>query len=370
MENNTERSYTTTQGEMFLMYTYEDRLFRMDISYLDAEHTGYLLEDFGEAFETMSLVERPRRYGEDNPRDTEDWKEIYAQYGWPDVIDALPTLQTDMGTHVETISGLDITASHEVQLQMALGCLSTPSFEVLSEKRVYHDFIRQVFFRYYMNHLKHWIENDAHIYSVSVNGHVRGGCMAEEIDRRAMSWRYSDVPRCEIDVNNMSGVEGMQDFWNAGQALKLRRAEFDALKWLRDVNENKPFWYLSGIHIGPGQVRGTRGLEVALLRQIIQDKGAESGIFVLCEHDELDFYRSAGFKPVDFIQICAERIEEDDSWHEGDCNRTHLHVTLTGMWRPTDIEACRCAVDRGEVPRTYRPEVIALFSGHADGCRG
>lgn len=242
MENNTERSYTTTQGEMFLMYTYEDRLFRMDISYLDAEHTGYLLQDFGEAFENMSLVERPRRYGEDNPRDTEDWKEIYAQYGWPDVIDALPTLQTDMGTHVETISGLDITASHEVQLQMALGCLSTPSFEVLSEKRVYHDFIRQVFFRYYMNHLKHWIENDAHIYSVSVNGHVRGGCMAEEIDRRAMSWRYSDVPRCEIDVNNMSGVEGMQDFWNAGQALKLRRAEFDALKWLRDVNENKPFW--------------------------------------------------------------------------------------------------------------------------------
>ncbi|ETS84759.1 hypothetical protein PFICI_02784 [Pestalotiopsis fici W106-1] len=351
---------------MFLVYGYDNHAFTMDLSHLDAHDTWYLLDDFHEAFSPMKLSELPGRPLEPDRRHNNEWKRIFDRFGEPQILHNC-TIKPEgpKGIHVQTVSGRDVDAYHEVQREMALGCLSTPSFEVLSEKRSYKEFIRGVFFRYYMNHIKHWIENEAHIYSVAVDGRVRGGCLVEEISRRTLSWRYSDLPHGETAVNGLSGVQDMQDFWNADQALNMVRTEHDVLKWQRLMNDDRPFWYLTGIHIGQGQFRGSRGLETALLRQIIRAKGVDSAIFVLCEHDNVGLYRSEGFVKVDYVQMRARRLRENTAKRAGDPNRTHLYTTLSGMWRPADRESSRCAVDRGEKPRLYRPGVAALFTGHA-----
>ncbi|KAF3019416.1 hypothetical protein E8E14_012903 [Neopestalotiopsis sp. 37M] len=339
---------------MFLIYRYEGHVFTMDLCGLDAHDIWYLLDDFHEAFNDMKLVECRARY----------------PFGEPELVNDLPTPKTawdksPKGIHVRAVSATEIKAYHEVQREMALGCLSTPSFEVLSEKRTMNDFIRGVFFRYYMNHMKYWIENEAHIYSVAMDGEVRGGCMVEEINRRALSWRYADLPHGETAVNKLSGVQDMQDFWNADQALKLARTEYEVLKWQRHVNEDRPFWYLTGIHIGQGHWRGSKGLETRLLHHIIGAKGRDSGIFVLCEHDNVELYESEGFIKVDYVQMRSKRVRENTAKRTGDPNRTHLYTTLSGMWRPADHESSRCAVDRGKTPRVFRPEVAALFTGQA-----
>lgn len=376
---------------MFLIYRYEGHVFTMDLCGLDAHDIWYLLDDFHEAFNDMKLVECRARYPvSSGARKSKEWKRLFTKFGEPELVNDLPTPKTPWdkspkGIHVKAISATDIKAYHEVQREMALGCLSTPSFEVLSEKRTMNDFIRGVFFRYYMNHMKYWIENEAHIYSVAMDGEVRGGCMVEEINRRALSWRYADLPHGETAVNKLSGVQDMQDFWNADQALKLARTEYEVLKWQRHVNEDRPFWCkshdfppkfkklvtnlsrldLTGIHIGQGHWRGSKGLETRLLRHIIGAKGRDSGIFVLCEHDNVELYESERFIKVDYVQMRSKRVRENTAKRIGDPNRTHLYTTLSGMWRPADHESSRCTVDRGETPRVFRPEVAALFTGQA-----